>query len=96
MDQATIFRQTIKQINLENFASVEAETQFLNLFPFGRVRFSLKEGEGEAMLLSYIPDASGVADDIADAVSNYHRRREFHGVPPAATAASAIPADKTS
>lgn len=89
VDQGTIFRQTVKQINLENFASVEAETQLLNLFPFGRVRFSLKEGEGAAILLNFIPNASDVADTIADAVSNYHRRRELHHTAPAATTPAA-------
>lgn len=81
VDQTFIFKQRIKQINMENFASVEAETQLMNIFPFGRVRFSLKEGTGESMTVSYVPSATEVADVIADAVSNFQRRREFRQAP---------------
>ncbi len=77
VDQSSIFKQRIKQINMENFASVEAETQLLNLFPFGRLHFSLKEGVGDAITLTYIPKADHVADTIADAVSGFQRRREY-------------------
>lgn len=77
VDQTFIFKQRIKQINMENFASVEAETQLMNIFPLGRVRFSLKEGTGEEIMVSYIPHAAEVADTIADTVSGFQRRREF-------------------
>ena len=54
VDQGSIFRRTIKQINLENIASVTSKTQFLNLFPFGVVHIDLKEGHGQEMILQYM------------------------------------------
>lgn len=81
VDQTSIFKQRIKQINMENFASVEAETQLMNIFPLGKIRFSLKEGTGESMTVSYIPKAAEVSDTIADTVAGFQRRREFKATP---------------
>ncbi len=75
VDQSSIFKQKITQMNLENFASVTSETQFWNIFPFGKVHFHLKEGVGKEMKLKYIPEAADVADKIADAVTALQRRR---------------------
>ncbi len=76
VDQSSIFKMIIKQINMENFASVDTETQFLNLFPFGKVHFNLKEGVGKSLTLNYIPRAAETADLIADAVSDFQKRKE--------------------
>lgn len=74
VDQSTIVRQTITQMNMENVASVSSQTQLLNLFPFGIVRFQLKEGTGQEMKLRFIPHADVVADRISDAVTAYQRQ----------------------
>ncbi len=61
-------------MSLENFASVVAETQFWNIFPFGMLRFHLKEGERETVM-KYIPHAQEVAEKIADVVASFQRRK---------------------
>ena len=76
VDQSFLFHQKIKQINLENIASVSAETQYLNLFTFGIVRLNLKEGHGEEIVLRFVPKPNEVSDKIADTVSAFERRNE--------------------
>lgn len=88
VDQSSLFRVKIRQMNLDNIASVMAETQFLNLFPFGRLQFELKEGTGKTLVLPYIPHANRVASVISDAMVVFQRRRMAaghaiaHGVSP--------------
>lgn len=74
VDQSSLFHQKITPMNLENFASVTAATQFWNLFSFGTLHFQLKEGIGEDITTKYIPQARDVAAKIADTVTQYHRR----------------------
>lgn len=75
VNQTTIIRQEVRQMHLENFASVTASTQFLNIFPFGMVCFDLKEGTGVKLCLRYIPDAENVAAIVSDTVEGFQRPR---------------------
>lgn len=74
VDQSSLFHHRITPMNLENFASVTAASQFWNLFPFGALHFQLKEGIGEDITMKYIPNADEVAAKIADTVTLYQRR----------------------
>lgn len=74
VDQSSIFHHRITPMNLENFASVTAASQFWNLFPFGSIHFQLKEGTGEDITMKYIPNADEVAAKISDTVTQYQRR----------------------
>jgi len=75
IDQTTILKQRIMPVHHENIASVSSETQFWNLFPFGRITIRLKEGEGgELIMLQYIPDAADVAARMSEVVTRYQRR----------------------
>lgn len=77
VDQSSFFHQKTTPMNLENFASVSAETQFWNLFPFGKLHFNLKEGAGEGVELAYIPHAHAVASRISDAITIFQRRKDL-------------------
>jgi hypothetical protein len=79
VDQSSIFKQSIKQFNLENFASITSHTQFWNIFPFGKIVFELKEGHGRGMTYKYIPDAQTVADAISDTVALFVDEKPGHG-----------------
>ncbi len=74
IDQNTVFRRKIRQMTLENLASVSGETQWGNIFRFGRLIFDLKEGTGEHVRLPYVPHADHVASVISDAIVAFHRR----------------------
>jgi hypothetical protein len=91
IDQTSIFRRSIRQMSLENIASVSDHTQWGNVFSFGRLQFDLKEGTGQHFAVSFVPRASEMASTISDAVVAFHRREiESHGhrrhdhVPPTA------------
>lgn len=75
VDQSSLFHVKIQQMNLDNIASVSAESMYWNLFPFGKLHFDLKEGTGRTMDLSYIPHATVVASSISDATVRFQRRR---------------------
>ncbi len=77
VDQSSLFHQKITPMNLENFASVTAETQFLNLFPFGILHFNLKEGIGSGVNLRYIPHAHDAASRISDTITTFQRRKDL-------------------
>jgi hypothetical protein len=77
VDQSSLFYRKVTPMNLENFASVSAETQFLNIFPFGTIQMSLKEGTGTEMCMRYIPDAATSASKISDAVTQFQRRKDL-------------------
>lgn len=83
VDQSSLFHHKITPMNLENFASVTAASQFWNIFPFGSLHFQLKEGIGEDITTKYIPHAQEVAAKIADTVTQYQRR--FMEQPPITT-----------
>jgi hypothetical protein len=73
VDQSSIVRQHIRQMNIENIASVESTTQFWNLFPFGKVCFNLKEGVGEVLCLSYIPESRRIASIVSQVIINFEQ-----------------------
>lgn len=75
VNQSSIIRQEIQQMNLENLASVKALTQFGGIFPFGKVHFELKEGVGEGLKLRYIPHAQQACSAISDCLVQFQRRR---------------------
>jgi hypothetical protein len=75
IDQSSLFQQKIHHLNMENVASIRVETQFANIFPFGRLCIELKEGIGEEICLPYIPKASQVASMISDVFVNFEQRR---------------------
>lgn len=75
VDQSSIFRLKIRQVNLDNVAGVSAETQLWNIFPFGQVSCQLKEGLGEPVHARYLPYAERLAAKISDAVIAVQRRR---------------------
>jgi hypothetical protein len=77
VDQMSFFRKSITPINLENLGDVVAQTQWLNLFNFGIMRFSLKEGNGPEIVLKYIPDADKLVAKIAQQITLYQRRKDF-------------------
>lgn len=77
VDQSSLFHRKVTPMNLENFASVSAETQFLNIFPFGILHGSLKEGTGVELRLRYIPHAAEVAALISDTVTQFQRRKDL-------------------
>ncbi len=75
VDQGSLFRVSIRQMNLDNIASVASKSQFMNLFPFGTLVFDLKEGTGRAVTLHYIPHADRVASIISNSIVTFQRRR---------------------
>ncbi len=83
-NQTSIFHVETRQMHLENIASVTCSTQMLNLFPFGRICFDLKEGTGQRICLKFIPSAAEVATAVAAIVSRYQQQRATGGQPVAA------------
>lgn len=75
VNQSSIIRQEIKQMNLENLASVNALTQFGGIFPFGKLHFELKEGTGKGLRLRYIPQAQQACSIIGNCVVQFQRRQ---------------------
>lgn len=73
VDQTTIFRTRIMPMHHENIASVSSETQFWNIFPFGKITIALKEGGGEHITLRFIPDAANVAAHVSEVITRYQR-----------------------
>jgi hypothetical protein len=74
VDQTSIIRLKIQQIGLDSIIRVTAVTQFLHIFPFGRLHFDLQEGAGNVDL-PYIPHAETVAASVSNAIV-LNRRRE--------------------
>ena len=77
VDQSSLFHQKVTPMNLENIASVSAETQFWDLFPFGVLHFNLKEGTGNGVNFRYIPHAHDVASSISDVTTTFQRRKDL-------------------
>lgn len=73
--QGSVFRREIRQMNLDNIASVRAQTQMLNIFPFGILCIDLKEGMGQQYCLPYIRESALTASIITDAVTQFQRRK---------------------
>ncbi len=74
VDQTSIFHQKINPIHLENIGSIASETQYANIFGFGKIVVNLKEGEGgQSLTLTYVPNADQVAAKISQTVTYYQR-----------------------
>ena len=75
IDQTSIFHREVSPIHLDNIGSITAETQYWNLFPFGALRFHLKEGlGGDDIMKRYVPHAQEVAGHISDCMTKFQRR----------------------
>ncbi len=77
VDQMSLFRKSITPISLENLGDVVAETQWLNLFRFGIIRFALKEGHGPPVILGFMPRADRLVGQISEQITLYQRRKDF-------------------
>jgi hypothetical protein len=77
VDQMSLFRKSITPISLENLGDVVAETQWLNLFRFGIIRFALKEGQGPEVVLRFMPRAEKLVGHIAEQITLYQRRKDY-------------------
>ncbi len=77
VDQMSLFRKSITPISLENLGDVVAETQWLNLFRFGIIKFALKEGQGPAIILRFMPRAERIVGQIAEQITLYQRRKDY-------------------
>lgn len=77
VDQSSLFRKSITPISLENLGDVVAETQWLNLFQFGIIRFALKEGHGPEVKLRFMPKADRLVGQIAEQITLYQRRKDY-------------------
>lgn len=77
VDQMSLFRKSITPISLENLGDVVAETQWLNLFRFGIIRFALKEGHGPEVVLRFMPRAERLVGQIAEQITLYQRRKDY-------------------
>lgn len=77
VDQVSIFKKSITPINLENLGDVVAQTQWLNLFPFGIIHFALKEGQGPEIILKFIPEADKLVAKISQQITLYQRRKDY-------------------
>ena len=75
VDQSSLFRVEIRQMNLENIASVSSKSRFGNIFPFGELHFELKEGTGKTLTLDFVPHADRVASVISNVMVTFERRR---------------------
>ncbi len=75
IDQTSIVKVKIRQMDLDNVASVAFESQFWNLLGFGKLVFELKEGTGKSLVLPYIPHADRVSSMISNAVSAHQNLR---------------------
>lgn len=83
VDQTSIFHQKINPIHLENIGSISSETQFMNIFGFGKIVVSLKEGEGgQSITLKYVPNVEQVSTKISQTVTYYQRYVDGGGVAP--------------
>lgn len=89
INQSSIFHVEVRQMSLDNFASVNASTQFLNIFPFGMLCFDLKEGTGQRVCLKYVPNADRIASMLSGCVECFARTGSGD---PHATHAHAAPA----
>ena len=74
VDQTSIIHQKINPIHLENIGSIASETQYWNVFGFGKIVINLKEGEGgQSISLYFVPNAAEVAAKISRTVTYYQR-----------------------
>jgi hypothetical protein len=80
VDQTSLIRQKVNPIHLENIGSIASETQYWNLFGFGKIIINLKEGEGGGVsILTFVPNAEEVASKISATVTYYQRYVDGNG-----------------
>ncbi len=79
IDQTSLFHTEVRQMHMENFASVSASTQYWNLFSFGRVFFDLKEGVGQRLSIAFVPQAERIAFLISEQVRMFQRNPAMSG-----------------
>ena len=77
VDQSSIFRRRVTPINLENFSSVSAETQWGNMFSFGILHLDLLEGAGVEYHLPFVKHAHIMAGKIAETLTQFQRRKDL-------------------
>lgn len=68
-----VLRRRLLPITLNNIQSVEVESQYWNLFHFGRIHIHLRDS-GEVLTFSYIPYSERVARKLTNVVSMYNQR----------------------
>ena len=74
VDQESIVRNAVNSMNLEEISSVVAETQWLNLFSFGRLRITPRRAEGEvALMINFIPHPDVLAGSIMGQIASVVR-----------------------
>ena len=76
VDQSSLFRREVREMNLENVAAISTETQYWNIFPFGKIVVDLKEGHGNRLILPFMPQADDISTAISDVLVQYERRKE--------------------
>ena len=80
VDQTSLIRQKVNPIHLENIGSIASETQYGNIFGFGKIIINLKEGEGGGVIaLKFVPNADQVAAKISSTVTYYQRYVDGNG-----------------
>jgi hypothetical protein len=82
VEQSALIRQKITPMNLDNFVSVSAASQFWGLVPFGILRMNLREGPQHEVSRKYIPRATEEAAKVTEAVTSYHRRNDTRRLEP--------------
>ena len=73
VDQVSLVHRKETELSLENFAGVSSETQFWNIFPFGILHFTMREGNEQLAPLHYVTDVDKVAKEISDVVTSFQR-----------------------
>lgn len=74
IDQASLWKRDIREMHMENIASISCETQLLNLFGFARLKIDLKEGTGTSVHYDYVRNAEDFARVASDQLVEFNRR----------------------
>lgn len=77
VDQASLFRKFITPISLENLGDVISQTQWLDLFHFGIIHLTLKEGNGPEIKLVFMTHADKLVSKISSQITLYQRRKDY-------------------
>jgi hypothetical protein len=68
-----LLRRRLLPITLNNIQSVEVQSQYWDLFGFGRIHIHLRDS-GQVLTFSYVPDSARVAKKMTNIVSMYNQR----------------------
>ncbi len=75
VDQQSIIRNAVNSVNLEEISSVVAETQWLNLFSFGRLHITTRRAEGKVdTTINYIPHPDQLAGAIMGQIAHFENQ----------------------